>query len=107
MPVIARNLLESIRLLANVCRVCSPTSVSTASRPTSSAAKQYAESIAVDRHRRSTRTSATRRSGEIIKESIKTGRSIRELVLEAGLMTDEELDRALDVLAMTRGGIVR
>ena len=47
------------------------------------------------------------RAGEIIKESIKTGRSIRDLVLEAGLMTGEELDRALDVLAMTRGGIVK
>ncbi len=47
------------------------------------------------------------RSAEIIKESVKTGRSIRELVLEAGLMTDDEIDRALDVIAMTRGGIVR
>jgi hypothetical protein len=38
---------------------------------------------------------------------MKTGMSIRQLVLEAGLMTDEEIDRALDVIAMTRGGIVR
>ena len=37
LPVIARNLLESIRMLANIAG-CSPTAASTASRPTSSAA---------------------------------------------------------------------
>jgi fumarate hydratase class II len=42
----------------------------------------------------------------IVKESIATGKSVREIVLARGLMTDEELDRALDVEAMTRGGIV-
>ena len=45
-------------------------------------------------------------AAEIIKESTKTGRSIREVVKRRKLMTDEELDRALDVAAMTRGGIV-
>ena len=46
------------------------------------------------------------KSAEIIKESMHSGRSIRELVLEQGLLSDEELDRALDVIAMTRGGLV-
>jgi aspartate ammonia-lyase len=41
----------------------------------------------------------------LVKESVKTGRSIRELVLEQGLMTAEELDTALDVVAMTKGGV--
>ncbi len=36
---------------------------------------------------------------------MKTGRSIRELVREQGLMTEAELDRALDVLALTKGGL--
>ena len=31
-------------------------------------------------------------AAEIAKESVKTGRSIREMVLERGLMTDEEMD---------------
>ena len=44
------------------------------------------------------------KAGEIIKASVKTGRSIRELVKEQGLMSDEELDRALDVLSLTKGG---
>jgi hypothetical protein len=29
---------------------------------------------------------------------------LREVVVERGLMTPEEVDRALDVVAMTRGG---
>jgi fumarate hydratase, class II len=41
----------------------------------------------------------------VIKESVKTGRSIREIVLERKLMPEEDLDRALDVLALTKGGI--
>ncbi len=41
----------------------------------------------------------------IAKESVRTGRSVRELVLEAGLMTEEELDAALDLKKMTEGGI--
>ena len=106
LPVIARNLLESIRLLANVSRACSPTSASTASRPTSSAARRYAESSP------SIGTSLNpyigyEKAAEVIKESTKTGKSIRELVLERGWMTDAELDKALDVLALTKGGIVK
>jgi fumarate hydratase class II len=42
---------------------------------------------------------------ELVKKSTKTGRSIRDLVLEEKLMTSEELDRALDVLSMTKGGL--
>jgi fumarate hydratase class II len=41
----------------------------------------------------------------IVKQAVATGRSVRELVLEAGLMTEEELDSALDLRKMTRGGI--
>ena len=44
------------------------------------------------------------KASELVKASVKSGRSIRELVLEEGLMTDAELDAALDVVAMTKGG---
>jgi fumarate hydratase, class II len=43
---------------------------------------------------------------KIAKEAAATGRTVRELVLEAGLMTAEELDKALDLRKMTEGGIV-
>jgi aspartate ammonia-lyase len=41
----------------------------------------------------------------LVKESIATGRSVRELALEKELVTEELLDIALDVLGMTKGGI--
>jgi aspartate ammonia-lyase len=44
-------------------------------------------------------------TAEIAKESVATGRSIRELVLERGLLDEERLDAILSVEAMTRGGI--
>jgi aspartate ammonia-lyase len=45
-------------------------------------------------------------TAEIAKESVQTGRPIRELVLARGLLTAEKLDAVLSADAMTRGGIV-
>jgi aspartate ammonia-lyase len=45
-------------------------------------------------------------TAEIAKESVKTGRTIRELVLERRLLDAKRLDDILSADAMTRGGIV-
>ena len=45
-------------------------------------------------------------TAEIAKESVKTGRPIRELVLERGLLDAKRLDDILSVEAMTKPGIV-
>jgi aspartate ammonia-lyase len=45
-------------------------------------------------------------TADIAKESVKSGRTIRELVLERQLLDSEQLDEVLSVDAMTRGGIV-
>jgi aspartate ammonia-lyase len=45
-------------------------------------------------------------TAEIAKESVRTGKSIREIVLERGLLDAKKLDSILSVDAMTRGGIV-
>jgi aspartate ammonia-lyase len=45
-------------------------------------------------------------TADIAKEAVKSGRSIRELVLERGLLEEAQLDRILSVESMTRGGIV-
>ncbi len=45
-------------------------------------------------------------TADIAKEAVKSGRLIRELVLERGLLDAERLDQILSVDAMTRGGIV-
>jgi aspartate ammonia-lyase len=45
-------------------------------------------------------------TAEIAKESVKTGRSIRELVLERKLLDEARLNAILSVDAMTQSGIV-
>src|SRR5262249_50442806 len=45
-------------------------------------------------------------TAEIAKESVESGRTIRELVLERRLLDAARLDEILSVDAMTRGGIV-
>ena len=105
LPVLARNLLESIRLLANVSRVLADKTVA-GIEANEERCKAYAESSP------SIGTSLNphigyEKAAEVIKESTKTGRSIRELVLERGWMSDAELDKALDVLSLTKGGIAK
>ncbi|MGQ0521049.1 MAG: class II fumarate hydratase [Actinomycetota bacterium] len=103
MPVMARNVLESVRLLASVSRLLAESCVA-GIEADEARCRAYAESSP------SLGTALNRfigyeRAAEVVKESTRTGRSIRDLVLERGWMTGEELDRALDVLALTRGGI--
>jgi aspartate ammonia-lyase len=45
-------------------------------------------------------------TAEIAKAAVLSGRSIRDLVLERGLLDEERLDAILSVDAMTRGGVV-
>jgi len=43
---------------------------------------------------------------EVSKEAYKTGRTIREVALERGKVAEKDLDEALDIEKMTKGGIV-
>ena len=45
-------------------------------------------------------------TADVAKTAVKTGRSIRDIVLERGLLDRVTLDRVLSVESMTRGGIV-
>ena len=45
------------------------------------------------------------KTAEIAKESVKTGKPIREIVLERGLLDAQQLDRILSAEAMTTPGI--
>jgi len=47
------------------------------------------------------------RAAKVQKEMLASGRSIRDIVLSEGLMTDAELDKALDTMALTKGGIAK
>ncbi len=103
-PVMARNLLESIRLLTSAITVLADKCVA-GIEANVERLREYAESspaigTALNPH------IGYEVVADVIKESNRTGKSIREIVLERNLMTDAELDKALDVLAMTRGGIL-
>src|SRR5262245_4712112 len=103
LPLISRNVLESIRLLGNVTRVFADRCVAGIEADVERC-RAYAESSP------SLGTSLNPYIGYdaaalIVKESIATGRSVRELVLEKGLLTAEQVDVALDVLGMTKGGV--
>jgi fumarate hydratase class II len=105
LPVIARNLLESTRLLAGVAPLLADRCVA-GIRANNERLRRYAESSA------SIVTALNRFIGyeaaaQVAKQSLETGRTIREVVIERGHvergeLTLEQLDTALDVLAMTR-----
>jgi fumarate hydratase class II len=99
----ARNLLESIRLIANVSRLF---------------ADRCIDGIEADEERTRAYADASPavatalnpylgydRVAELVKESVRTGRPVRELVVERALLPADEVERILDLEAMTRGGI--
>jgi aspartate ammonia-lyase len=44
-------------------------------------------------------------AAKVAQEQVRTGKTIREIVLERGLLSEEELDRILDPVAMTEPGV--
>ena len=46
------------------------------------------------------------KGAEVAKEALATNRTIREMAVEKGYLTEEEADRALDARRMTEGGIL-
>ncbi len=103
MPVIAHDLLESIELLAHAAATFAEKCVDGLQ-----ANEQRARELV---ERNSIVVTALNpyigydNGARIAKESVATGRSVRDLVLEAGLMSEQELDDALDLKGMTEGGV--
>src|SRR5881398_309919 len=102
MPVMAHNLLESIRLLANVvdvfCEKCVRGIVANEERCrelvelSMAMVTSLAPKIGYDR------------AAEIAKESAKTGRTVREIAREKKVLPEKELESALDPIKMTESG---
>ncbi|MFR9750967.1 class II fumarate hydratase [Nocardia sp. 004] len=103
-PVMARNLLESIRLLANVSRlfadrcvrglVANVEHLRTLAESSPSIVTPLNSAIGYEE------------AAAVAKEALKEKKTIRQTVIDRGLLgeqlTEEELDRRLDVLAMTK-----
>ncbi|MBI2845511.1 MAG: aspartate ammonia-lyase [Chloroflexi bacterium] len=47
------------------------------------------------------------KGAEVVKEAMATGKTIRQVVLEKGLVEEKELDKILDVRRMTEPGIIK
>jgi fumarate hydratase class II len=106
-PVMGRNLLESCRLLASSSRLLADRVIAGA-EPDIARTRQYAESspaIVTPLNR----YLGYEEAASVAKQALRERRTIREVVLErghveAGRLTMEQLDTALDVLRMARGG---
>ncbi|MDJ0466378.1 class II fumarate hydratase [Streptomyces sp. H27-C3] len=104
LPVMAKNVLESVRLLTNASRLLADRTVDGITANVERA-REYAESSP------SVVTPLNKYIGyeeaaKVVKKSLAERRTIREVVLESGYvergdLTVEQLDEALDVLRMT------
>jgi fumarate hydratase class II len=101
-PVIARNLIDQVRLLTSATRLL---------------AEKCVEGIEVNRemtarHAEATLSTAAAlnphigydRVGEIVKEAAASGRSLREVARERGV-DEQTLEQALDLKKMAKGNI--
>jgi fumarate hydratase class II len=104
MPVLARNLLESIDLLANASRVFAEKCVAGITANDARIKELLERNViivtALNPH------IGYDNGAKVAKEALASGRSVREVVLEMGLLSPEELDRALDLRRMTEGGVL-
>jgi fumarate hydratase class II len=103
MPVIAYNLEQSIDILAAAARLLAERTVEGIEANRERAAELVEKSLAMV-------TSLVPKIGydaaaEIAKESVRTGRTVRELAREKRVLPEAELEEALDPWGMTEGGI--
>jgi fumarate hydratase, class II len=102
MPMIAHNVLESIRLLTNVARVFQEKCVAGIKANREHCMELVENSMAMV-------TSLAPiigydRAAEIAKESAKTGRTVREICQQKQVLPQAELDKALSPVEMTKPG---
>jgi fumarate hydratase, class II len=102
MPMIAHNVLESIRLLSNVLRVFQDKCISgiTANRERCEELVEYSMAMVTSL----APIIGYDRAAEIAKESAKTGKTIRQLCREKQVLPEAELNSALDPVEMTKPG---
>lgn len=104
LPVMGRNLLESIRLVASASRALATKCVAgieaDAERCRDYALSSLSIATALNPY------VGYENVARVVKRALAEGKDLRAVVLEMNLLGPDEVDRALDVLAMTRGGII-
>jgi fumarate hydratase class II len=103
-PVMGTNLLESVRLLASAARVLADRCVA-GLEPDVERCRRNAESspAVATALAPSLGYEAT---AEVVVQAVAEGKTLRQVVVERGLMSEADVDRVLDVDAMTRGGVI-
>ena len=103
MPVLAHNLIESAELIGSVCDAFREKCVEGITANEDRAAALLGQNIII--------VTALApligydKAAEIAKKAFATGKGVREIALEMKVLPADELDRALDLRAMTEGGI--
>src|SRR5215207_11499246 len=103
MPLIAYNLLQSIEILASSSRLLAEKCVEGVEANRERCEELVERSLAMV-------TALVPKIGydaaaEIAKESVRTGKTVRELCVEKNVLPEAELAEALDPRGMTEGGI--
>jgi len=105
LPLLARNLLESIRLLANISRLLADRVIDgiDADEDRCRELAESSPSIVTPLNK----YIGYENAAKVAKQSLKERKTIRQVVIEGGYvesgdLTEEQLDQALDVLSMTR-----
>jgi fumarate hydratase class II len=103
MPLIAYNLLQSVEILANASLLLTEKCVDGIQANVERCEELVEKSLAMV-------TSLVPRIGydaaaEIAKESVRTGKTVRELCREKGVLPEDELREALDPWGQTEGGV--
>jgi fumarate hydratase, class II len=104
MPVIAWNLLQSIHLLSSAASLLAERCVAGITANRERCAELVEQSLAM------VTALAPKigydRAAEIAKESVATGKTVRQLCVEKQVLPADELERVLDARAQTYGGLV-
>ena len=104
MPVLAHNLLQSIGLLtaaaSGLRQRCVAGITADEERATELVERNVIVVTALNPH------IGYDNGAMVAKEALATGRSVREVVLEKGLLSEDELDAVLDLRKMTEGGVL-
>jgi fumarate hydratase class II len=104
MPMMARNLLESVHLLSTVSRLLADRCVAgieaDVERCRTNAESSSALATALTPH------IGYEEAAAVVQQAAAEGKTLRQVVLDRGLLRPGEVDRILDVVAMTRGGVL-
>jgi len=104
LPVLGKNLLESIKLISSVSRALADKCIDGIEADVKKCLTYALSSPSIV-------TALNPYLGyevaaQVVKKSLASDKDIRTVILEMGLLDEAALDKALDVLSMTKGGII-